>query len=173
MPRPRKPDSELKAPRRLKTPDGKPIRGKGRPKKLEVEVQPKSEWVQVTKEQLIEHINDTPPAKASPEPQVKVTLTELKTLIAMTGNTPPPVTTVSAEGEVVERTNFTPLEYALHVMNDPNAPREQRDRLAIAALPFVHVKKGEGGKREKQAEDASNASKGKFGASQPPRLKAV
>jgi hypothetical protein len=168
MPRPRKPDSELKAPRRLKTPDGKPIRGKGRPKRLDVEVKVKPTVV-VHEEQRKPTIPEAPKADAT----VKVTLTELKTLIAMTGNTPPPVTTVSAEGEVVERTNFTPLEYALHVMNDPNAPREQRDRLAIAALPFCHVKRGEGGKKEQVAENAEKAAGGKFGASQPPRLKAV
>jgi phage terminase small subunit len=138
MARPRKPESQLKMPRRIKTPDGQPIRPKGRPPKDGV---------------------------------VKVTEAAFKSLIAATGNPPPPVT-VSQDGEVLERTNFTPLEYALYVMNDPSAPREQRDRLAIAAMPFVHTKKGEGGKRDQIAENADKAATGKFGAIAQP-LRAV
>lgn len=138
MARPRKPESQLKTPRRIKTPDGQPIRPKGRPRKDGV---------------------------------IKVTETAFKSLIAATGNSPIPVT-FSAEGQVLERTNFTPLEYALYVMNDPTAPREQRDRLAIAAMPFVHTKKGEGGKREKTVDDANKAATGKFSSIAAP-LRAV
>src|SRR5215469_1481127 len=32
----------------------------------------------------------------------------------------------------------TPLEYMLTVLNDPNADASRRDRLAIAAAPFLH-----------------------------------
>ena len=33
---------------------------------------------------------------------------------------------------------MTPLEYMLGVINDPTADQTRRDRLAIAAAPFVH-----------------------------------
>lgn len=68
--------------------------------------------------------------------------------------------------------NLTPLEYALRVMNDPREAKERRDRLCVAAMPFVHVKKGEGGKREAAAEKAEKLSTGKFAAAPAP-LRAV
>lgn len=129
MARPRKDDSELKAPRRLKTPDGKPLLARGRPPKDGAKVQ-------VPLEDLKRIMN--------PEPDVPV-----------------------------EMTSFTPLEYALHVMNDPRESKDRRDRLAVAAMPYVHAKVGEGGKKEKQADNAKKASVGKFAIAQPPRLKAV
>ncbi len=33
-----------------------------------------------------------------------------------------------------------PLEHMLKVMNDPNADNERRDRMAVAAAPYVHPK---------------------------------
>ena len=33
---------------------------------------------------------------------------------------------------------FTPLSWMLHVLNDPNAAPERRDRMAIAAAQYVH-----------------------------------
>jgi len=33
-----------------------------------------------------------------------------------------------------------PLEYMLHVMNDPNAPVERRDYMAVSAAPYCHQK---------------------------------
>lgn len=137
MARPRKPDSELKTPRRLKTPDGKPLRPKGRPAASEA---------------------------------IKVSAVELKALInaAVTSGMPPPPTTVDAEP--LPSTNLTPLEYALQVMNNPNEPRDRRDKLAIAALPFCHVKRGEGGKKEQVADNAEKAANGKFAQSSAPKL---
>lgn len=76
------------------------------------------------------------------------------------------------DNEPVEMGNMTPLEYALNVMNDPREPKERRDRLCVAILPFCHVKQGEGGKREKAAEKAEKLSSGKFAAAPPP-LRAV
>lgn len=73
----------------------------------------------------------------------------------------------------VEVGNMTPLEYALNVMNDPREPKERRDRLCVAAMPFVHVKKGEGGKREAAVEKAEKLSTGKFSAAPAPTLRAV
>ena len=130
MARPRKPESELKAPRRLKTPDGKPLLPKGRPPKIGV-------TVQLPVEQLKRIVDLTPTSQAD-----------------------------------VEIGNMTPLEYALSVMNNPAEPKERRDRLCIAAMPFCHVKQGEGGKREKAAEKAEKLSTGKFAATPAP-LRAV
>src|SRR3954469_16954471 len=38
----------------------------------------------------------------------------------------------------VEPENLDPLAYMLRVMNDPGAEPERRDRMTIAAAPFVH-----------------------------------
>lgn len=125
MARPRKLESELKAPRRIKTTDGKALLPKGRPPKAV------SELKALVQEKLRQEIN---PAQLE---------------------------------------NLTPLEYALSVMNNPNEPKDRRDRLCVAILPFMHTKLGEGGKRESAAEKANNVSKGKFAAATAPKLKAV
>ena len=133
MARPKKPDDQLKAPRRLKTADGKPLLPKGRPPKAGVTVQ--------------------------------MPVVQLKQLLDQSPQPLPP----DAD---VEIGNMTPLEYALQVMNDPREPKERRDRLCVAILPFCHVKQGEGGKREKAAEKAEKLSTGKFSAAPAP-LRAV
>jgi len=70
--------------------------------------------------------------------------------------------------------NMTPLDYMLMVMRDPNADDVRSDRMAIAAAPFIHSRKGEGfGKKEERDERAKKASAGKFAPSSPPTLKAV
>ncbi len=62
-----------------------------------------------------------------------------------------------------------PLAYMLKVMNDPKAPDDRRDRMAIAAAPFVHARKGIGqGKKAEKAERAKEASTGRFAPSKPP-----
>lgn len=77
---------------------------------------------------------------------------------------------ILAEGEVAVIGNKTPLEYALDVMNDPTQDELRRDRMAVAAMPFVHLKKGEGGKKEQSADSAEKAQKGKFSPTAPPKL---
>jgi phage terminase small subunit len=72
-------------------------------------------------------------------------------------------------GEVLPA-NMNPLEYMLHVMNNRKAEPERRDRMAVAAAPYVHGKMGEQGK--KAAKDAAAAAVGggsRFGAAPPPR----
>lgn len=65
--------------------------------------------------------------------------------------------------------NLTPLDYMLKVMNNPAAESDRRDRMAIAAAPFVHPRKGEGtGKKEEKGERAKAAGSGKFAAGQAP-----
>ena len=49
---------------------------------------------------------------------------------------------------------LTPLEYMLAVMNDPTADNERRDRMAIAAAPYVHARadaEKKGKKEQRQA----------------------
>jgi hypothetical protein len=36
----------------------------------------------------------------------------------------------------------TPLDYMLAVMNDPDAPPRRRDKIAKAALPYMHQRLG-------------------------------
>lgn len=56
----------------------------------------------------------------------------------------------------------TPLEYMLHVINDQGASADRRDRMAIAAAPFVHEKVTDVaiGKKQKLAAAAVNAGAG-------------
>lgn len=66
---------------------------------------------------------------------------------------------VAAPAEIKAR---SPLEYMLDVMNDPQAEALRRDRMAIAAAPFVHMRAGEAkpGKKEVAAEAARTAGDG-------------
>jgi phage terminase small subunit len=68
--------------------------------------------------------------------------------------------------------NMTPLDYMLKVMNDPKAEKDRRDKMAIAAAPFIHPRKGEGSAKEDKADRAKKAGEGKFAPSKPP-LKVV
>lgn len=65
--------------------------------------------------------------------------------------------------------NKTPLEYMIGVMNDPQADKDRRDRMAIAAAPFVHARKSDGvGKKDEKADRAKKAIEGKFAPCAPP-----
>src|SRR5687767_6713638 len=63
----------------------------------------------------------------------------------------------------------TPLEFMLAVMNDPGQSPNRRDRMAIAAAPFIHERAGEKGKKEEKAEAAKRAGTGKFAPAAPPK----
>lgn len=64
-----------------------------------------------------------------------------------------------------------PLKFLIAVMNDGEADGKLRVEAAKAALPFVHLKKGEGGKKEQTEEKAKQVAS-KFGA-RPAPLKVV
>lgn len=65
----------------------------------------------------------------------------------------------------------TPLAYMLQVMKDGTADEARRDRMAIAAAPFVHGRAGEvTGKKGEKAKAAQNASKGRFAPAAAPKL---
>lgn len=73
-----------------------------------------------------------------------------------------------------ERIERTPLEYMVDVMNDPSADQARRDRMALAAAPYVHGKIAEvgAGKKEQQKQKAEELAKsgGKFAARSGPRV---
>jgi len=64
--------------------------------------------------------------------------------------------------------NMTPLAYMLKVMMDVDADPARRDRMAVAAAPFVHPKAGESGKKDEKNERAKSAGQGKFKAGRAP-----
>lgn len=65
--------------------------------------------------------------------------------------------------------HLEPLDYMLKVMNDQSADKDRRDRMAIAAAPFMHPRKADGvGKKEEKADRAKSAGSGKFAAGRPP-----
>lgn len=61
-----------------------------------------------------------------------------------------------------------PKDYLLDDMNDCTLDRKDRRDAAKALMPFLHPRKGEGGKKEEKENAAKTASKGKFGAAPPP-----
>lgn len=68
---------------------------------------------------------------------------------------------------------MTPLEYMLSVMTDDNADPSRRDRMAMAAAPFVHPRAADaqpGKKEQRQAAAEEVASGGKFAPRAAPRL---
>jgi hypothetical protein len=62
----------------------------------------------------------------------------------------------------------TPLEYMLGVMRDPNVDDQRRDRMAMAAAPYVHAKAGEQGKKETAEDRAKKVAKGRFAPPEAP-----
>lgn len=77
--------------------------------------------------------------------------------------------------QLAEVDGMTPLEYMLQVMQDPSVDEARRDRMAIAAAPFVHVRacdSPKAGKKEQAQEKAEEIAAGRFSAAKPP-LRAV
>lgn len=68
--------------------------------------------------------------------------------------------------------NLSPLDYMLAVMRNSEVDDARRDRMAVAAAPFVHARKDAGtGKKEEQERQAGVAAQGKFAAAPAPILK--
>ena len=64
--------------------------------------------------------------------------------------------------------NMTPLAYMLKVMRDESVDSARRDRMAVAACPFLHPRAGEDGKKDQKLEKAVVASQGRFKAGKAP-----
>lgn len=74
--------------------------------------------------------------------------------------------------KAARQSGMSPLDYMLTVMNSDDVDCERRDRMAIAAAPYVHAKAAEavGGKKEQaQAEAERLAADGKFAVPAPPK----
>lgn len=65
-----------------------------------------------------------------------------------------------------------PEKFLRAVMNDSGSEAKLRVDAAKALMPYVHPKKGEGGKKEQRQEDAKKVA-GRFGAAAPPKLVAT
>ena len=66
----------------------------------------------------------------------------------------------AASGVAEPVTVKSPLQYMLDVMNDLEADERLRSQMAVAAAPYMHAKKGEGGKKDEQANKAKAAAAG-------------
>lgn len=74
--------------------------------------------------------------------------------------------------KAARKSGMSPLDYMLIVMRDEEADKERRDRMAIAAAPFVHEKPSDktlGKKEQAQLEAQRVVSSGKFAARAAPR----
>ena len=74
-----------------------------------------------------------------------------------------------AAGAVVDAAVLPPLDYMLAVIRDPNLDQGRRDRMAVAAAPYLHTKLGEGGKKA-QKTDAARKVSDKFQPASAPKL---
>ncbi|ONG53458.1 hypothetical protein BKE38_12140 [Pseudoroseomonas deserti] len=88
---------------------------------------------------------------------------------------PPAKATAAEEGQGAEpstRRFASALDFAMEMINDPQASMDVKVRLAVAALPFQHPKL-EGaapGKKEQRQQAAEAAAGGKFAPPAPPKL---
>ncbi|WP_058911908.1 terminase small subunit [Entomohabitans teleogrylli] len=74
-------------------------------------------------------------------------------------------------GDGVMKKYDDPLDFLRAVMNDAAEDIDTRKDAAKAMLPYVHTKKGEGGKKDaRNAAAKVAASASKFGALAPPKL---
>lgn len=82
-----------------------------------------------------------------------------------------PIKVPSDVKTAARKSGMKPLDYMLTVMNDDAADAERRDRMAIAAAPYVHSKAADKatGKLEQRQESANEASSsGKYATPAPP-----
>lgn len=67
---------------------------------------------------------------------------------------------------------LTPLDYLLSVMRNPEEETPRRMQAASLAAPFVHAKKGEGGKKDERQKAAEKVAS-RFAPAAPPKLVAA
>jgi hypothetical protein len=61
---------------------------------------------------------------------------------------------------LVTEASITPLAHMLAVINDPNADARRKDRMAVAAAPYVHPRPMAVGKKRQAAKAAVTAGAG-------------
>lgn len=74
--------------------------------------------------------------------------------------------------KAARQSGMSPLDYMLTVMNDEDADNDRRDRMAVAAAPFVHARATDavGGKKEQQQAEAERlAEDSRFAVPEPPK----
>lgn len=62
--------------------------------------------------------------------------------------------------KAARKSGLSPLEYMLEVMNSEEADDARRDRMAVAAAPFVHAKPGEKALGKKEAAEEAGKTAG-------------
>ena len=74
--------------------------------------------------------------------------------------------------KAARKAGLSPLDYMLAVMNNPEADQNRRDRMAVAAAPFVHPRVADNrfGKRDEESAAADRAAVGKFAPPEAPKL---
>lgn len=75
--------------------------------------------------------------------------------------------------KAARQSGLSPLDYMLIVMNRDDVEDDRRDRMAIAAAPYMHARASDlaGGKKEQQQEAADRVSAdGKFATPPPPPI---
>ena len=73
----------------------------------------------------------------------------------------------------VATTEADPKDFLLALMQDVTADQKVRLDAAKTLMPFIHMKLGEGGKKDEKQRAAQTAGAGKFAASAPPKLAIV
>jgi hypothetical protein len=63
-----------------------------------------------------------------------------------------------------------PLDVLLKIMNDERVDSEARLKAAITAAPYVHLRRGQGGKRDSERALGKAAAEGKFAPGATPKL---
>lgn len=118
-------------------------------------------------------------SRLAKNPEVMAALEKLKSRRNVNSKKPDPAPSVEPDsapggegdgGEFLDclPTTDDPLVWLLALMNEPRAKVFDRRNAAQTAVPYVHGKKGEMGKKEQKAEAAKTAGKGKFSAGKPP-----
>ncbi|WP_325984949.1 terminase small subunit [Pseudomonas protegens] len=122
-------------------------------------------------------------SRLAKDPDVVNELRKLNAIHPVKGDVkqPPPEETQEGPDNDVEPTGFDlraallhrdPKDYLLAVMNDAESEPKLRVDAAKALMPFLHPRKGEGGKKEERQKAAEQAAS-KFSRQAPPRLAAT
>lgn len=130
--------------------DGMPLKSAPYKRPSRAKVKPKS-------------VGGEPPVKAHSKAGVKAVDAPKDWPFGVLPAAAAPAAPVETPAEAVEEIeavdpNLTPLDYLLQVVRNPKAAPSQRIQAANIAAPYMHVKKGEGGKKAEKDEAAKRAT---------------